>query len=460
MFEELTTPTLRSELCSQAAHVSAGECRLVLLVGEFDRRGTWAAEGCRSCAHWLNWRVGTSLGAAREQVRVGRALGALPRLRAAFARGELSYSKVRAITRVANPALEESLVALARDATASQLEQIVREYRRADPDEARLAEGRREGRYVRSYTDEEGMVVIRARLCPEDGAVVLAAIEAAKAALAEAADVSAETPKPVSDVFTETPSYLEAEADDPWRGTVLRAELTFEESLQGLETKAADALVALCTSVLGRGLGEEMEDPHISVLVHVDEQVLDDASAPGCAHIEGVGAIGAHAARRLACEGAVSRLVFAVDGAVEAQGTSRTVPWAMRRALLARDRGCRWPGCTTRRFLHAHHVVFWSRGGPTALSNLVALCGAHHRLVHEGGWNLRLERSGALQVRSPAGVELPAVPACRAAGDGLVEAHSKRGLHIGPDTLAYGGERFDLGLTIDALLCVAGKIDC
>ncbi|HXY45916.1 MAG TPA: hypothetical protein VEH29_17145, partial [Acidimicrobiales bacterium] len=73
---------------------------------------------------------------------------------------------------------------------------------------------------------------------------------------------------------------------------------------------------------------------------------------------------------------------------------------------------------------------------------------------------LRLERSGALQVRSPAGVELPAVPACRAAGDGLVEAHSKSGLHIGPDTLAYGGERFDLGLTIDALLCVAGKIDC
>jgi hypothetical protein len=130
----------------------------------------------------------------------------------------------------------------------------------------------------------------------------------------------------------------------------------------------------------------------------------------------------------------------------------------MRRALKARDRGCRWPGCTTKRHLHAHHVVFWSKGGPTALSNLVTVCHAHHRLVHEGGWDLRLERSGAVRVFTPDGAELPAVPASgRTRGPGLAEANRQMGLHIDQDTCPYGGERFDLGLTIDALLSLSGR---
>jgi Domain of unknown function (DUF222) len=479
MFDELMDTALEAELCSQAAHVSAGECRLVLLIGEFDRREAWAAAGLRSCAHWLNWRVGTSLGAAREQVRVGRMLHTLPCVRAAFSCGQLSYSKVRAITRVATPELEESLLELARHATASQLEQIVREYRRADPEESRAAESRHARRYVRAWTDDDGMVVINARLSPEDGAVVLAAIEAAKAALGEASpqgrpetpavaedvpaerpaatrDVPAETPVAGKDVPAETPEWLESE--DVWSEASARAELAMEEALRPVETAAADALVAVCASVLGRGLGEEMEDPHVSVIVHVDEQVLEDASAAGCAHIEGIGALSGHVAQRLACSGAVSRIVFAPDGSVGQQGATRVIPRAMRRALLTRDRGCRWPGCTTGRFLHAHHVVFWHRGGPTALSNLVSLCGAHHRLVHEGGFNLRLERSGDLRVFSPEGAELEAVPRSRRAeGDGLVETHRQMGLHIDKDSLCFGGERFDLGLTIDSLLSVVGR---
>jgi len=457
----------------------------VLLIGEFDRRRAWAGDGLRSCAHWLNWRVGTSLGAAREQIRVGRALAGLSQTRAAFACGELSYSKVRAITRVASAELEENLVELARHSTASQLEHLVREYRRADPDEARAAEARHRRRYLRSWTDDDGMVVISGRLSPEDGAVVLAAIEAARAGLpsghggdsaegdAPAAgdragtrglsSVPAET-QPVDvpaevhplDVPAETSQY--PETADFWREGSVRAEIALEDPLQVGDTTAADALVALCASVLARGISEEIEDPHVSVVVHVDEQVLGDPSAPGCAHVEGLGAISGHAARRLACDGAVSRVLFAHDGSVEAQGVTRVVPPTMRRALLARDRGCRWPGCTSRRFLHAHHVVFWSQGGPTALSNLVTLCGAHHRLLHEGRWNLQLDRAGNLRVSSPAGVELPAVPRSQPAeGDGLVATHRRMGLDIGPDTLDYGGGRFDLGLTIDGLLCSVGR---
>jgi hypothetical protein len=212
------------------------------------------------------------------------------------------------------------------------------------------------------------------------------------------------------------------------------------------------------SSPLGRGLSEEIEDPHVSVVVHVDDQVLTDPSAPGCAHVEGIGAITGHAARRFACDGAVSRVFFGSDGSVEQRGTTRVIPPAMRRALLVRDRGCRWPGCTARRFLHAHHIVFWSNGGPTAMSNLLTLCGRHHRLVHQGGWDLQLERCGKLRVLTPEGVDLPEVPRCRPAeGDGLAATHRRMGLDIDSDTISYDGERFDYGLAVDALLSIVAR---
>lgn len=299
------------------------------------RRG--GGVGLRSCAHWLNWRLGTSLGAAREQVRVGRALEQLPCTRAAFSSGELSYSKVRAITRIADPTFEENLVDMARYTTASQLERIVREYRRADPEEQEKANRRHLNRYLRSYSEDDGMVMIKARLSPEDGAIVLAAIEAA----------------------------------------------------------------------------------------------------------------------------AVSKLLFRADGSVEQIGSTRTIPRKMRRALSARDRHCRFPGCNASRFLHAHHVVYWSLGGPTSLSNLVLMCSAHHRLVHEGGWRLSLRPDGALRVFTPTGAELPAVPRRAAAtGAGLAERHEAERLTIDDETLTYSGERFDMAFAIDCLLWSAGKAEC
>ncbi len=434
---------LVSTLCEQAGHVAIGECRLVLLVAELDRRRLWADAGIQSCAHWLNWRCGTTLGAAREQVRVGRALARLPLVRAAFASGSLSYSKVRAITRVATPELEPTLVEWALQATAAQLERIVREYRRADPAEGREALGRHCRRYVRTWTDDDGMLVIRARLSPEDGAVVLAALDAAQRALAADEDGSPSTPTPIEDVSAETSGIL-----DP------------------AEPGRADALVDVCRTALDRqGTALDRQDGRspvpeaVTVLVHVDEPVLADAANPGCAFVEGVGAVSAHTVERLACESTVSRLRYRADDAVEPIGTTRAVPPAMRRALLARDRGCRWPGCTRRRFLHAHHVVWWSRGGKTVLSNLVTVCTAHHRLVHEGGWSMQLAPNGALRVSSPDGTELAGHPALGPPeGPDLASRHRQAGLDVGPDTLAHGGERFDLGCAVDALLCLSGAM--
>src|SRR5579884_2810878 len=127
---ELSLDELKDELASWTAHLSAGMCRWLELVAEFDRRGGWAESGVGSCAEWLAWRCALAPRAAREHVRVARRLSELPRIHACFARGELSYAKARALTRVATPENESELLELARVMTAAQLERAVRSYRR------------------------------------------------------------------------------------------------------------------------------------------------------------------------------------------------------------------------------------------------------------------------------------------------------------------------------------------
>jgi Domain of unknown function (DUF222) len=174
---------LGDEIAELSAHLDAATARLLALLREFDARGGWA-NGCRSCAEWLTWRVGLDPGAARERVRVARALGDLPQLAAALARGELSYSKVRALTRVATPETEARLVAVARAGTAAHVERIVRGWRRVDRQvEAREAADRQRRRSLQVYPDEDGMIVVRGRLEPEVGAVLMRALEAAREAL-------------------------------------------------------------------------------------------------------------------------------------------------------------------------------------------------------------------------------------------------------------------------------------
>src|SRR5207244_8603075 len=135
--------------------------RLLDLIREFDARGGWN-NGFRSCAHWLSYRAGLDLGAAREKVRVARVLGRLPRLATALARGELSYAKVRAVTRVATPETEERLLAVARAGTAEHVERIVRGWRPVDrAAEMRETVRRHRTRALHVYQDDDGTVVVR-----------------------------------------------------------------------------------------------------------------------------------------------------------------------------------------------------------------------------------------------------------------------------------------------------------
>src|SRR5688572_1448943 len=174
---------LGDEIAELSAHLDAATARLLELIREFDARGGWNT-GFSSCAAWLSWRVGLEPGAARERGRVARALGTLPRLAEALGRGQLSYAKVRALTRVATPETEERLLAVGRAGTAVHVERIVRGWRRVDRNaEAREAARQHARRGLHVYQDEDGMVVVRGRLAPEVRALLLRALDAGREAM-------------------------------------------------------------------------------------------------------------------------------------------------------------------------------------------------------------------------------------------------------------------------------------
>ena len=217
---------LGDDIAELSAHVEAATARLLALIREFDARGGWNG-GFRSCADWLSWRVGLDLGAARERVRVARALGTLPRLAGALACGELSYAKVRALSRVATAETEERLLAVGRAGTAAHVERIVRGWRWVDRKaEARETARQHARRALHVYQDEDGTVVVRGRLEPEVGALFLKALAAARETLYQRARREepgrASAGKAAAAPMTETPSTENPERDVPTPGSAAR----------------------------------------------------------------------------------------------------------------------------------------------------------------------------------------------------------------------------------------------
>jgi hypothetical protein len=420
---------LGNEIAELSAHLDAAGAHLLDLIREFDAHGGWN-NGFRTCAHWLSWRVGMDLGAARERVRVARALGSLPRLADALARGELSYAKVRALTRVAKPEIEERLLAVGKAGTACQVERIVRGWRRVDAlAEARETTHRHKSRALHVYQDEDGMVVIRGRLTPEAGAVLMQALAAARETLYQRARSTDAVNSP-EDVSAETPSMAQQQSD---------------------------ALALLAESALRHDLDPGAAGERYQVVVHVDAEVLADPEAPGQSVLEGGTHVSAETSRRLACD--ASRVVMRHDPdgrIVEVGARTRTIPPALRRALHHRDRGCRFPGCGVS-FGQGHHIRHWAQGGPTTLSNLAMLCRRHHRAVHEEGYQVERQSDGELRFRRPDGRLLPDVPLPPTIPDDPVKALRMRneaaGLHLHARTTCPGwlGEPLDVGWAIDVL---------
>jgi len=429
---------LGDEIAELAAHLDAATARLLDLIREFDARGGWG-NGFASCAHWLAWRVGLALGAAREHVRVARALGSLPGLREALARGELSYSKVRALTRVATPETEEQLIAVGRAGTAEHVEMIVRGWRRMDRKaEAEESTRRHRHRALHVYPDTDGMVVIRGRLEPEVGAVVMQALTAARDALyRRREDVPAGTDTPNVAAGT---SVVDGSPEAPT-----------------MEQQQADALALIAETALHRGMEPGAPGEHYQVVVHVDAAVLANADAPGQSVLEGGARVPAGTSQRLACDASRVIMRHDADGRITEVGArTRTIPPALRRALQHRDKGCRFPGCGLP-FGQGHHIRHWAHGGPTKLSNLAMLCRRHHRAVHEEGFQVERQANGELCFRRPDGRPLPDVPAPAAVPGNptatLQAQNGGAGVQIDARTAMPGwqGERLDVGYAISVL---------
>ena len=503
---------LADEITELASHIHAATCRWLGLVAEFDTRGGWGEWGCRSCSHWLSWRCSISPVAAREHVRVAHRLEELPLIRGAFAEGRLSYSQVRALTRVENVEREEELLSLARHATAAQLERLVRAYRGVVA-RARVAAGGGPDRYVTWDHADDGSLLLRARLPAEEGAVVLAALQAAveRGASAEASVIEGTPMEAASaDALAAAPASARvaaveaASADALADGTVsadahpgvaasaqahpavpvsaeaaaadrkshdARSDFNSAEapafvsaeapSFQGASAEApslgerrADALVLMADTLLanepnGRG-GDRFQ-----VVVHVDVMTLRDGD--GESELADGAPIDGETARRLACDSAIVPLLERAGRPLGVGRKTRSVPPALRRALASRDRGCRFPGCASHRTVDAHHIEHWANGGATNLENLVQLCRHHHRLLHEGGYTVT--KAGSRFVfRRPDGRQIRAFPRKpRRCSSALPESNLRDGHAIDPEATVtlWAGERFDLGYNVDALLTFA-----
>ena len=385
---------------------------------------------------WLNWQCGIGSVAAREKVRTARALADLPLVREEFSAGRLSYSKVRALTRIATPENEADLVNIALHGTAAHMERLVAKYRLCERvEEARIARDQVEQRQINYCYDEYGNLRIDAKLPPEVGAMVVKALEAAETALVEEGEIE-------TDVSAETsaPSYDEA-ADT-------RAK------------RRADALALLARSYLDNGPTPRAQSDRYLVTVHVDSTALAGRASQtdGACEVEEGQSLAAETARRLGCDCSVVGLVESPEGDVLSIGRrSRAIPPSLRRALKARDGGCRFPGCDRTRWTEGHHIRHWADGGETKLSNLVTLCHFHHKLVHESGYSVRALGGTECEFIDPDGGRVEAAGCFRgntAGGRSLERFHGNAGLAIDAGTAScrWRGERMDYGLAVTGLL--------
>jgi hypothetical protein len=405
--------SLGDEIAELAGQIHVAIYRLLIKLRAFDAMNGWSAGGFRSAAEWLSWRTGISPGAAREKVRVARALEDLPLVSAAMERGELSYSKARALTRVADADSERRLLDVALNATAAQVERLVRGWAGLD----RITQDRATGegaeipltpcRLHLTPDPGTGKWRIQGHLEPEVGLVLERALAMASEALFRGTPTG-ENPPPL------------AERQAEGMGLLAEAALRAGVEVEGRRTT-------------GRA-------DRFQVMLHVSAETSDDSA--------------------VACDASMVRVTHAPDGSILDVGRrTRIVRPALRRALELRDGGCAHPLCTNR-ICDAHHIVPWQEGGATSLENLVLLCRRHHRALHRGEFSVEArggaEASGAV-FRDAEGRQLTAVPPLPALCDDPVAAlrqgHTARGLD--PVTLAalpkWDGTPLDLGLALDCL---------
>ena len=361
---EASPSSLGEELKELFRHRNACDAEIQRRLHRLDKTEAYTADGSLTAKAWLRWNCHLTHSAASDRVEVARQMQSLPLTTQALAAGDISYQHAALIARTAQglgklwPAdAEEILVPAAKEVDPGRLRCATMQLRYCLQPDGVLDEANAEDerRFLHLNQTFGGVFVLNGQFGADDGATLKAALM----------------------------SVLRPPAENDERSPAQRR---------------ADAMIDLARRQLDSGTLPETggQKPHITV--NVEMATLANKPGAPAAEMEWSNVpIPGETARRIACDCAVTPVV---DG--EAYGTSRVVPGSMRRALVARDKHCRFPGCDMPpAWTDAHHLKHWADGGATKPSNLLLMCRRHHRLVHEGRWQLIKAGDGLLQAVPP-----------------------------------------------------------
>jgi hypothetical protein len=345
---------LEEELLASWQAVTQATHQFLTLLQEFDLRQGWREWGAADCADWMNLKCGITRATAQEKLRVAAALFGLPQIDEAFRQGHISYSKVRALTRIAQEHNETDLLEYALGASAAQVEVYCRRLRNGDASEGEAARAAQERRYLSRSFRDDGTGTIHVELPCEEIELVMRALE------------------------------------------FIAQDLPLPDDETSMFAKGADALVQMARVALDQPQPSsaspspaKRSSEHYQVMVQIEAKALEGHGGESSLPLETV--------RRLCCDGSVVPVITNQGEPLAIGRKQRTIPTAVRRALLVRDKACSFPGCTHTQWLDAHHIRHWAEGGETNLENLILLCTHHHRLLHEGGFKLHATRDAKLR---------------------------------------------------------------
>src|SRR2546426_2413751 len=334
-------------------------------VRRFDKSGEYKADGALSLTAWLRWKCKLSGGAALERVEVARQLERLPETTAAFANGDVGFQHVAVLARTAEHVGaaavrkdEASLLKSAQTMDPGQFTTLAKNFEHRVDAAGALAEANRayERRYFHISEPQDGLVRLDGVLDAEGGATLRTALQA----------------------------FMKPVKDDP---------RTYGQ-------RNADALVELGRQ--GSGSKHNGAGPRPQLIIRASLDTLAGIKGAPAGELEGGGTVPAETGQRYARDSAISRSTGQAELEHELNHASRTLPAPTRRALEARDRHCVFPGCSRPLiWCDGHHLVWWTRGGATALPNLALLCRPHHRMVHEEGWLFERIRDGHWKAKPP-----------------------------------------------------------
>ena len=447
---------LANEITRLSAYIYAATYRLLVLIREYDEKEYWHQPGLCSCAHWLNFQCGIGMNAAREKVRVAHALKDLPRISEGFRRGELSYSKVRAMTRAANASNEDYLMKIAKHGTAHHVEKLVSLYRGCiRRQENKDAIKQHLNRELSIVYGPDGCIIINARLPAEQGALIVKALELAMA--------QAEPKEPPAEPRAGDPVGAASSRDNPPTKKVTAV----TPAREPFKARRADAMATIAETYLNTAPASTSTADRYQVVVHVSAETLkNDVTAEtsehinnDLSHLEDGPHVTAETSRRIACDCSIYGIKEDEEGEPLSVGRkTRSIPPALRRALRSRDKGCRFPGCTNAHFIDGHHIKHWADGGETSMDNLVQLCRHHHRLVHEGGFGCEQLADGQIVFRDQRDNTLPASPCITTVEEHrMIEGWITDWIpepEIDEETCVakwYAGDRMDWDLAVGAL---------